>query len=393
MNKRTLAFCICCSENIIFSAANVALSLNKYMPNEEFDIVIFHNGLSANNLQALEKIPRCSIRMLSFPDNFQKNIMEKLPNGRWKNPNSILCFAKFEVFDLLYEYQTVIWLDADVAIQSSIVELRKFGPFAQAKDVNCNTISSVRDQFCRCWQLDKMYNMDADAYLDALIVVNDRLPQWRELREYCYEKALEYAEHLVNPTQAVFALMLQDFKISVMEIPGFDYICHAQHEFASLAKVVHFGGLNKVWNDFRLFRAYPEWFRTHLNWIELGGGDFDRSWVSTRSLWAELYGNISHCCADIDVNVERKLNSNFVRPVRSTFYLFGVLPLFDWYSSFSEVRLKCLGVPFFRFCRQWDSGKLFVINYLEICKWKEDSRNGKITFYILGVPCLKILKK
>lgn len=41
-HKKKLAWFMVCSENIIFAAANVALSLNRHMPDKEFDIVIYY---------------------------------------------------------------------------------------------------------------------------------------------------------------------------------------------------------------------------------------------------------------------------------------------------------------------------------------------------------------
>lgn len=45
MVKKNKAYFLSCSENYIFAAANVALSLNKYMPYDEFDIVIYHTNI------------------------------------------------------------------------------------------------------------------------------------------------------------------------------------------------------------------------------------------------------------------------------------------------------------------------------------------------------------
>ena len=45
MQKKKCAYVLAASQNIIFAAGNVALELNRYMPDEEFDILIYHRGL------------------------------------------------------------------------------------------------------------------------------------------------------------------------------------------------------------------------------------------------------------------------------------------------------------------------------------------------------------
>ena len=52
MNKKPLAFVISCTDNLTFAVGNVALSLNKYMPDIDYECVILHNKINSNDLKS-----------------------------------------------------------------------------------------------------------------------------------------------------------------------------------------------------------------------------------------------------------------------------------------------------------------------------------------------------
>ena len=288
MIKKPLLYLLAATENIIFAAGNVALALNKYMPEKEYEILILHRGLSKNNEEALLKIPKVRLQYYDFPEGFEEHMLSPrtgLPRGRWNNPNCLVTAAHFEIFGYLDIYKTVIWIDVDMSIQAEINELEKYGPIAQALDLNYNQIWTVRDQFTK-YLLD--FDMSGNGYINSVIVVNDQLENYSIYKDECYKLARKYAPYLKNLDQAVFALLFQKYSIIPEVLPWNEYTCHAHHEAAAIAKIVHFGCTDKVWNNSLLFQCYPEWFRVHMEWLKLGGCDFDRSSISSKAIWSEL---------------------------------------------------------------------------------------------------------
>ena len=134
MQKKKCAYVLAASQNIIFAAGNVALELNRYMPDEEFDILIYHRGLERKDVKALNKIKNVVLREFILPQGFEEAILNNMPSGRLKNKNSLLTFAHYEVFNLLDEYQTAVWLDIDTSVQGNIKGLQSFGPVGMAED-------------------------------------------------------------------------------------------------------------------------------------------------------------------------------------------------------------------------------------------------------------------
>lgn len=391
MTKKKLAYFLVCSDNIIFAAGNVALSLNRYMPNKEFEIVIYHTGLREANESALLSIPRVKLHKFEWGDSFDKKIMPHLPEGRWNNPNSLLAFAHYEIFNLLNIYQTVIWLDVDIAIQGDISSLESYTPFGLALDKNWNCIWRVRDQFLDDFKTDD-YDLERSSYINACIVVNDKLKDWNKLRDYCYKSSLKYAEYLKNCDQAIFSLMLQDFSIKPKVIPWEEYICHAQHADAAIAKIVHFGTEVKIWNNEKYIKAFPEWFRTHLEWLKLGGEDFDRSKICLRSIYSDLFGEKN----DIDISIEvEEGDKDFLRVrddqeiTKHRTLILNFIPIFVTKRNKHSSEVKVIGVPIYKKIDDNNVKSIRLFGFVDLIKVKRNNRNKRV-FYLFGLPLFSI---
>ena len=279
--KRPMAFFVAITPNLAFAAGNVALSLNRHMQGETFDIIVYYTKLSDSDRRAFERIANVRLVNFTLSDEFVSSMLARMPmESRFRDANRLMCFAHFEAFELLKQYQCVAWLDVDTSIQRNIMGLKQFRPFGITPDRGW----TVQNNFSR--PIEK-YAMDAPGYCTAVMVVHDSLP-FERLHRWCYEKALEYADCLVNPDQAIINIALQEFGIVPAVASEVEWQCISWHEKANVANIAHFGWTNKVWNTTNVCNAFPEWYRTHLEWLELGGSDFDQSAIAPRNVLPEL---------------------------------------------------------------------------------------------------------
>lgn len=265
--KKNLAFLIS-TRGQAWAAANVALGINKYMAcNIEYDIVVYYDSFSEADIAAFLKIPRVQLQCFSLPDRFQEQMVQRMDNtNRFASPGGLMAFSHYEIFGLLENYRKVCWLDTDMSIQNEISELAAFSGFTITDDAEW----PVRTQF---YNPIKGYDMDRQGVCTAFIVVDDTLPH-RKLYQWCYEKSLEFAEHLLNPDQGIISLALQEFNISPNIIPSNIWQCTPFRPFVHIAKIVHLSEGWKPWNYAALIKKFPEWYRRHLDWLKLGGDDF-----------------------------------------------------------------------------------------------------------------------
>lgn len=269
MPKKSLAFLIACTDNLTFAAGNVALSLNKYLRDIEYECVVIHRPISARDESVLREIPNVRMLPFDFSAEFIEVMMARMPGAsRFRAGNALMTFTHFEVFRLLDEYRVVAWLDTDISIQADISNIVDFAPFG----ITADTPFSVTNNFSR--QIDG-YDLSVPGYCAAVIVADDSLP-YRAIYEWCYSKSMEHADALVNADQGILNLALQEFSISPKIMPLDVWQCRPDRPTAIQAKIVHFGHKRKVWNDEVISHAYPEWYRMHKVWQKRGGSDFPR---------------------------------------------------------------------------------------------------------------------
>jgi len=312
--KKKLAFLLGITPNLAFAAGNVALSLNHHMSMSEFDIVIYYTDLNDNDKNALSKIPHVRLVPFRLPKVFIQTMLDNMPNkSRFKSENHLMCFSHFEVFPLLDEYENVAWLDVDTSIQRDLSSIVNFKPFG----ITADDPWTVGNQFSR--PIDE-YDMNRTGHCTAVMVVNDSLP-YRQIHKWLYEKAVYYADSILNPDQAIISIMLQHFNIEVNFMPLEEWQCISWRNYANIARIVHFGNSNKIWHNTNVCNAFPEWYRTHLEWLELGGSDFGQKYISPHNILGALNR------LDEFFNEEKKEKNKLIEKVKKI-YLFKKIPLY-----------------------------------------------------------------
>ncbi len=301
--KKKLAFLFGFTPNLTFAAANAALGINRYISISDYDIIMLYTDLSDGDRAALEKIPHVKLVKFEFPDGFTAHMLANIPTeSRFRTLNHLMCFAHFEVFKWLDEYENVVWNDVDIGVQGDLAGILNYAPFGLCKDTPWKVVNQFTGPI-------PGWEMDIDAYCSGVMIANDSLP-YKQMYDFCYGRAIEYAKYLINPDQSIINLMLQQFNIVPRIVPLEEYNCISWRDDANVAKIVHFGTEQKVWNNTNICNAFPEWYRTHLQWLAMGGGDFDRSKITPRN-----------CRGALDTF--DKMSADKTR----TYKLFGFLPI------------------------------------------------------------------
>lgn len=273
--KKNLAYFLGISSNFAFAAGNVAIAINKYSKSNDYDIVIYYSSLDKRDEEALKKIPNCILKQFILDSQFADFMMRELPKEcRFKTYDRLMCFSHYEAFNLLEEYRHVIWLDADILIQEDISEITKWGPIGFSEDGK----RKIADQFV--YKPECKYNLENSAIQIGLMILEDIIP-YKKMYEYCYEKTWKYAHYLLNPEQAIINLLLQEFQLEPTIIPE-NIHCDCSNNKALQTWIVHFGTDVKVWNNYERYDTFPEWYRNHKKWLELGGSESKDYTVKSR---------------------------------------------------------------------------------------------------------------
>jgi len=261
-NKKAIVFGI--TGNWAFALGNVLLGLKKHSPDLKADIIVFYDTISLKNKFALTKI---------FPVKFVKY---KFPGDSSKiNNMSIfneISFSRYECFSLLKFYEQILWLDVDILVQKDISGLFEYANSDLA--LFSNGKKKIKGDFIVDWL--EGFDLERNEFGSGTIVFRNKIQNPDEIKNWCYQKAIEYAEIVSSPDQAILNLCFQRFFLCVENINE-TYVYHPELSNPQEARILHAYYGKKFWNGLE----NDEWNANNQEWIKLGGTPYDENWDFT----------------------------------------------------------------------------------------------------------------
>lgn len=261
MNKKqNVALVFGITSNYVFALANTLIGLVKH--NNKFwnDIIIYYDSIKPEEMENINKITECTFVNFSdvkFLNKVSKELLDKYSEA---------CFYRYECFNLLNKYKTVIWNDVDILIQGDISGLLEYGK-ESGFAATLNTLGLNIEANFNKLILD--YNMFAPLYNSGILVLTDSLPNYEKMCDWCVTATKTYSEFLRWPDQGIINLMLQEFNIVVDQIDINKYCCHPSHDqYIKHAAIIHAYGDNKFWTDPSYQEKFPEWVENDTEWKE-----------------------------------------------------------------------------------------------------------------------------
>jgi lipopolysaccharide biosynthesis glycosyltransferase len=259
MHKKNLAIVLGSTSNLTFAVANVMIGLKNHSPDFADKIIIYHDNISEKDQILISSILPCEYIKYEFPI---KDI--SCFNETYFKQFSELAYSRYECFNLLNEYKYVLWLDVDILIQKNISAIINFGTNGFGILDALNDKVTIKDQLFK--SLDG-FDMDKKAYSSGTFILQDNLPNYNKMTDWCYKKTLEYADYLYLPDQAILNLLIQEFNIIPAVIDLKRFCCHPSEKNCKNAIILHSYRPEKFWN----FWSVKEWNQNYKKWIKLGG--------------------------------------------------------------------------------------------------------------------------
>lgn len=256
MSKKHCAIVLAATGNMAFALANVIIGIMKHSPDLADDIIVYEKGLSTKDKKVIKKI--CPVKFIKYDFEVVSEC-----NQAGIDVFSSVTFARYECFDLLEKYKNVIWLDIDILIKNDISVMLEF-----AKETGicirgayhpsaANNFSQIIDEY-------DMYN--ACACNGGVFIINDLLPNYQEMKKWCYKTTEELKDYLLTGDQGIICLMIAYFKLTIAILPS-AYNCYPIHDEFKDAVILHPYGPEKFWN----FYDEDSWDENYNKWVELGG--------------------------------------------------------------------------------------------------------------------------
>ena len=273
MNKKQTAIVFGITKELTFALANVIMGIKKYSPTFADKIIVYHDGINPKDQSILMNILPCRFIDYEFPIKDKQNF-----DPFFFNQFSSMAYSRFECFNLLNEFKTVIWLDVDILIQKDITGLMDYSEtglgILPGDLLKHNLIEPIEG-----------YAMNKLGYWTGTIIFTEQIKDYEKMTEWCYEKLQEYASKLYLPDQAIINILIMAFNIDVMEIDKDIYCAHPIAPNVKDAIIVHSYRPKKFWDCWK----FKEWDSNNKKWIKMGGTPYKGKRCNFIYRWIEKY--------------------------------------------------------------------------------------------------------
>ena len=266
---RRIVFSI--TSSYIFAAANVILGVERHSPGLISKYVVYED--TADPVDDVSKVI-CK-KLFSTKVEFRPYKVPEIGNGKLSkiySRFSKLNFCKFKIFDLLNEFDNVLYLDSDILIQGDISALfRKYKPLAWRP-----TVVPMRQKLNEACLKRWGGVTDTDCAPNAGVIFASRqVGDYKKLTYDCYRILGELVEltDRISVDELTFGLLAHEHQIRVKILPG-KFNSGTGWKNSENAIIVHSIGKYKFWNDLLRNRLFPEWEENNKIWLTAGGGKY-----------------------------------------------------------------------------------------------------------------------
>ena len=282
--------------NWAFAAGTVLLALRRHHPGVAADSIVFcDTALSQGDARILQDMGAQLVPFTPVPAELTQEAATVF---------SPLSLAKFDCFDLLRRYASVVWLDSDILIQDTLEGLFAFGPLGLAlEDPEFSDPPGAKPARINLHGAVPDYNGEAENLNSGVIVFRNDLPSPEAHRQMCLDFVCRHGPLLRYPDQAAFNALAQTLgrqnPQNVQRLPQ-QFNMHPRNPEAAYAPVVHAFGAYKLWNDGLTATCFPEWQRDYARWKGLGGSPYTGPVENARFLEGGAFSLLGGLCGTIE---------------------------------------------------------------------------------------------
>jgi lipopolysaccharide biosynthesis glycosyltransferase len=255
--KKELAIVMGATSNMAFALANVILGLDSNLSDKNFDIIVFNEAIEEKDKTLINSILPCKFIDYDYPsDEYNTTDFKHLRFTK-------ITYSRYECFDLLGEYENVLWLDIDIVINRDLWPLIN----ECSKSVGfCEVNAPVSINFNR--EIEN-YDMNRNYFNAGIMLLKDSFPNFENMKKWLYKKTNELSPYLYCPDQGILNLMFQEFNLEVYNI-GAKYNCYPRDTKTKEPAIIHTYCPEKFWN----FYSNSEWNKNYKKWIKMGGSPY-----------------------------------------------------------------------------------------------------------------------
>ena len=209
-----------------------------------YDVYIFHTSLSELNQIKICNMSTNNVHVRTVDMNVMVNDLPLYERSHF----SVEMYYRILISEILWQYNKVLYLDCDIAIQADVAELFD-------TDLNGNILAVVRNllDVDMYKYVTNVLKMEEELYFNSgILVIDTNLFKENDTKNKCFEILGEY-KNLVCPDQDILNISCKNKCLYLDEIWNFQsgnhsYTTKFKYEKLSDIKIIHYTTGQKPWN-------------------------------------------------------------------------------------------------------------------------------------------------
>ena len=253
------------NEKIAFSIAFMINQLNEYVYDEGDDIYVYYDSWSERDLQLVKTLcDKVKCVEYSF-ENFKKLLnLPSITKVGWQWTH-VVC-SIFEIFNLVEQYDKVLWLDSDIIIRGNFAKIFDYQNIAMRKSLLGNLSDSLG--------LD--IDGDNTLYNSGVVLVSKEL-RGKNLANKCYAITAKQIDKIRFPDQAAICYACYESATQITELSSIFHCLPFGRKEDKIEEsfIIHSPGGYKVWNHPVISLMFPQFNAFYNLWINNGGSKYE----------------------------------------------------------------------------------------------------------------------
>lgn len=341
--------CICfaSTSNYLFAVANVIIGIEKYnKSNATYKYIIFSpigEQVDEKIIKALNKI--ANVSFITFDTKQQLHDLDSDKLKKIRTRFSDMYFAKFGIFDLLSEYEEVVYFDADLLIVDEIDSLFDFIAEKKSNNFICDITIAWRPgriQFKK--RLPLAFISESNTAPNAGVIYVTRNKNNVPISSTtCIKRLIRLSDCIDTITldELTFGVLAIENNFNVINLPD-KFNSAVGWSFKGDEVIIHSIGTKKFWNYAPFVNIFYEWQRNNNKYLSLlNGDDVDKRDLSAASIENKIiksdYFGVDVCKFLFFIE-KYQFWTNLLQSI--SIYNQEIYPLLDYSRSFFKFHIK-----------------------------------------------------
>ncbi|HED7339557.1 TPA: hypothetical protein SCV17_000864 [Campylobacter coli] len=258
------AILMACDNNLVFAVANMIIGIKRYCHNDVLKIIIMYDNIQKQEIDKVCSIWLEKIEFKRYSKNDFLNDVGYIDKIKLSDRFGFhLVYAKFYIFNLLKDYESVLWLDVDMLLFDNVVSLLSFGADGTITKGSPKVLNNYLTHLYGLESINAIKPNGGFIHFNKSVLRsnNNLTKECFVILKDLYDR--EFLKGIAWGDEIPFGVLIYKYKLNVSAINKVNTL--PNNSKGSI--LIHAGTDMKFWSSFISYISFQEWHVNNKIWI------------------------------------------------------------------------------------------------------------------------------